>query len=138
MIVVAVLFTIAFGFLAAMSYLDNNDKLTKMFGTAFGICFALAIGLSIWSGSERIYEMHDVTVRIYYLDGSQKVAHFDGLYDDEPFLWCRRIPFFKAGDVVIPCVSRFEIIDERTYEMTGRELRRMRNADANCKLKTKT
>lgn len=113
----------SFGIFAVFTSLGSDKTWTWVCGAISVISFAILLGLAVWSNTCRTYEMHDVTVRLYYLDGSQEVRRFSGLHRDEPYLDCRgRIPFFCAGSVEIPCVSRFETIDERKYEVTGREL----------------
>jgi hypothetical protein len=122
-IVILLVFAVAFGMFAIMT-IYGDKAWAKACGAISIVCFVVAIGLGLWSNTCMTHKMHDVDVRLYYLDGSQEVLHFDGLYYGEPHLDCRgRIPFFCAGRVTIPCVSRFEIIGERIYEVKGRDLR---------------
>lgn len=93
----------------------------------FSIASLLVVVLlvrALWNCTGRTYRMHDVTVRVYYVDGSQKTIRLNCVSEDVPYIDGRSYtPCFVMGrGKHIPYIYRFDIIEERCYEMTGREL----------------
>ena len=89
------------------------------------ILVLVMIGMVFWNSTGRTYRMHDVTVRVYYVDGSQKTIRLEGVSENIPYIDGRsHTPLFVMGRRYgsIPYIDRFDIIEERRYEMTGNEL----------------
>lgn len=122
-----ILFCFAFGvllYVACAEFCLCNYRTAMVCST---LAFAVFIGLLCYTwhnNTSRVYQMHDVKLRIYYLDGSTRDINLECVSKDIPYIDAR----FKQPDLVIdrgriPCVDRFDILEERCYEMTGSELR---------------
>lgn len=89
-----------------------------------GICIIAIIGIKIWSWTGRTYKMHDVTIRVYYFDGSQKLLHLEQIPQDLPRIDSRSSkPYLVTGKGNIPYIDRFDIVEERCYEMKGSDFK---------------
>ena len=77
-----------------------------------------------WCMTGKRHEVHDVTIRVYYLDGSTQVLQADSVLADQ-------MPYIDGyyGDIFlqikgeyIRAIDRFELLTDTCYEVTGREL----------------
>lgn len=122
-----ILFLFAFGvllFLACTEFGLRNYRTAMVCGT---LAFAVFIGLLFYAwynNTSRVYQMHDVKLRIYYLDGSTRDINLECVSKDIPYIDTRsKLPDLVIDRGHIPCVDRFDILEEQCYEMTGSELR---------------
>ena len=121
------IFCFAFAGLLFAAFLEFSSRDYRSAAVLCLMAVVVMIGLldyAWYNNTSRVYQMHDVKVRIYYLDGSTRDIYLECVCKDIPYIDARsRLPDLVTGRGCIPCVDRFDILEERSYEMTGTELR---------------
>ena len=122
-----ILFCFAFAGLLIAMIIElgcHNYRLATVLGMLAAAVMTGLLGYAWYNNTSRVYQMHDVKVRIYYLDGSTRDIALECVSKDIPYIDARsRLPDLVTDRGHIPCVDRFDILEERCYEMTGSELR---------------
>jgi hypothetical protein len=124
-IFILILAMVGFLFFGLMMSIESKYHLVSkwvsytMFAVG-GLCAVTIIGLCIWANTNKVYRVHDVTVRVYYLDGSQKLLHLERIPQNLPYIDSRGTkPYLVTGKGHIPYIDRFDVIEEKCYEMKG-------------------
>ena len=127
----AILFCFAFGGLLFAAFIElgcRNYRSATVLGSLAAVVMTGLLGCAWYNNTSRVYQMHDVKVRIYYLDGSTGDIYLERISKDIPYIDARsRLPDLVTGRGCIPCVDRFDVLEERCYEMTGTELRNLKD-----------
>ena len=122
-----ILFCLAFAgllFAAFMAFCIREYRDAIECGVLAAMVLIGLLSYAWYNNTSRVYQMHDVKVRIYYLDGSTRDIYLECVCKDIPYIDARsRLPDLVTGRGCIPCVDRFDILEERCYEMTETELR---------------
>lgn len=123
---IAFLLVFAVASITALLELVSDDKRTaKVLATVAAVALLASLVDIAWSRTGRRYEVHDVTLRVYYLDGSTQVLQADSLLAGQ----MPSIRTIHYGNVFlhikgerIPAIDRFDLLTDTCYEVTGREL----------------
>lgn len=111
-------------FTALLAWVSDAKRTAKVLTIVAAVALLASLVDIAWSMTGRRYEVHDVTLRVYYLDGSTKVLQADSVLADQmPYIdgYYGNI-FLQIKGEYIRAIDRFELLTDTCYEVTGREL----------------
>ena len=112
-------------FTELLAMVSDAKRTATVLATVAAVALLACLVDIAWCKTGERYEVHDVTLRVYYLDGSTKVLQADSVLADQ--LPCIKINpygnvFLHIKGERIPAIDRFELLTDTCYEVTGREL----------------
>lgn len=111
-------------FTALLAMVSDAKRTATVLATVAAVALLASIVDIAWSMTDKRYEVHDVTLRVYYLDGSTKVLQADSVLADQmPYIdgYYGNI-FLRIKGEYIRAIDRFDLLTDTCYEVTGREL----------------
>ena len=111
-------------FTALLAWVSDAKRTAKVLTIVAAVALLGSIADIAWSMAGKRYEVHDVTLRVYYLDGSTKVLQYDSVLADQmPYIdgYYGNI-FLQIKGEYIRAIDRFDLLTDTCYEVTGREL----------------
>lgn len=119
----ALVFAVA-SFTALLAMVSDAKRTATVLATVAAVALLASLVDIAWCMTGERYEVHDVTIRVYYLDGSTQVLQADSVLADQmPSIYCcRGSLYLRIKGETIPAIDRFELLTDTCYEVTGREL----------------
>ena len=111
-------------FTALFAMASDSTRTAKILAALAAVALLAALVDIAWSTTGKRYEVHDVTLRVYYLDGSTQVLQADSVHADQlPSIegYYGNV-FLRIKGEMIRAIDRFELLTDTCYEVTGREL----------------
>lgn len=111
-------------FSALLAWVSDAKRTAKVLTIVAAVALLGSIADIAWSMTGKRYEVHDVTLRVYYLDGSTKVLQYDSVLADQmPYIdgYYGNV-FLEIKGYRIRAIDRFDLLTDTCYVVTGREL----------------